>query len=91
MGFDILADPGNAVARAFGLTYTFPEYLKSIFTDVFDTRLPDWNGDASWELPVPARYVVDRDGIIRYAVVDPDYTMRPEPGETLAAVRSLVA
>ena len=90
MGFDILADPGNGVAREFGLAYAFPEYLKSIFTDVFDTRLPDWNGDASWELPVPARYVVDRDGIIRYAVADPDYTVRPEPGETLAAVRSLV-
>jgi peroxiredoxin len=90
LGFDILADPANGVARAFGLTYAFPEYLKTIFTDVFDTRLPDWNGDQSWELPVPARYVVDRDGIIRYAVADPDYTVRPEPDETLAAVRSLV-
>lgn len=89
MGFDILADPGNAVAREFGLAYAFPEYLKAIFTDVFDNRLPEWNGDDSWELPVPVRYIVDRGGIVRYAVGDPDYTVRPEPQETLAALCSL--
>ena len=90
MDFDILADPGNAVAREFGLAYAFPDYLRTIFTDVFDNRLPTWNGDDSWELPVPARYVVDRGGIVRHAVADPDYTVRPEPDATLAAVRSLV-
>ena len=89
LNFDILADPRNAIAREFGLTFAFPDYLRTIFTDVFDNRLPDWNGDDSWELPLPARYVVDRGGIIRYAATDPDYTIRPEPEDALEVVRNL--
>jgi hypothetical protein len=47
------------------------------------------NGDDSWTLPMPARHVIDRDGVIRDAQVDPDYTRRPEPSETLAVLRAL--
>ena len=77
------------MASAFGLTFAFPDYLKAVFTDVFATRLPEYNGDDSWSLPLPARLVVDRTGVVRYAKYDPDYTVRPEPEETLAAVRAL--
>jgi peroxiredoxin len=38
---------------------------------------------------MPARYVIDRDGVIRDAQVDPDYTRRPEPAATLAVLRAL--
>ena len=51
--------------------------------------LPSFNGDDSWRLPMPARYVVDRERTIRYARVDPDYMTRPEPGETLEFLRGL--
>jgi peroxiredoxin len=45
--------------------------------------------DDSWRLPVPARFVIDRDGTTRKVDVDPDYTVRPEPSETLAALDAL--
>jgi hypothetical protein len=48
-----------------------------------------YNGDESWTLPVPARYVVDGGGIIRAADVGVDYTHRPEPGKTLDDLRGL--
>ena len=53
--------------------------------------LAKFNGDPSWELPLPARYVIDRENIIRAADVNFDYTRRPDPSETLAALRNLRA
>lgn len=53
--------------------------------------LAKYNGDPSWELPLPARYVIDRQNMIRAADVNFDYTRRPEPGETLAVLRDLRA
>jgi peroxiredoxin len=55
----------------------------------FPLDIPAYNGDASWTLPMPARFVIDTRGIIRYADSDPDYTTRPEPEDTLAALRAL--
>ena len=55
----------------------------------FDLDIPRYNGDDSWTLPMPGRFVVDREGIIRAAEVHPDYTMRPEPAETVAALKRL--
>ncbi len=52
----------------------------------FDLDIPRYNGDDSWTLPMPGRFVVDREGIIRAAEVHPDYTMRPE---TVAALKRL--
>ena len=49
--------------------------------------LPSFNGDDSWTLPMPARFVIGPDGIIRYAEVNPDYTRRPEPEDVLPAIR----
>ena len=51
--------------------------------------LEKFNGDSSWELPVPARYVIDRRNVIRSADLNYDYTFRPEPAETLAVLRNL--
>ncbi len=87
--FEILGDPGNRVARAFGLTFTLPDDLRSQYRNFgFDLEL--YNGDDSWTLPIPARYLVDRDGTIRYAVMDPDHTIRPDPKETLKELESIV-
>jgi peroxiredoxin len=52
--------------------------------------LERYNGNADWELPLPARYLIDQSGTVRYAAVNPDHTCRPEPSETLAAIRELV-
>jgi peroxiredoxin len=39
------------------------------------------NGDDSWELPIPATYIIDRDGTVLYTSASEDYTDRPEPEE----------
>ena len=88
LGFPIVTDRGNPVATQFGLTFTLPDYLRALYA-TFPLNLAKYNGDASWTLPMPARFVVDRAGIIRSAESDPDYTTRPEPEDTLAALRVL--
>lgn len=81
----LLSDRGNQVARQFGLVYRVPEYQQAVYQRAF-VNLPFANGDASWELPVPATYILDREGTISYASANEDYTQRPEPAEILAAL-----
>jgi peroxiredoxin len=82
LNFRLLSDGRNQVARQFGLVYRVPEYQQSVYRRAF-VNLPMANGDDSWELPIPATYVVSRDGIVRYASLNPDYSVRPEPTEIL--------
>lgn len=51
--------------------------------------LPTVNGDESWELPVPATYVIAPDGRITLAYIEADYRQRLEPAAILAALQSL--
>jgi peroxiredoxin len=76
------------VAARFGLRFSLPEYLREVYR-TFPLDLEKFNGDASWTLPMPARFLIDRDGTIRWAESDPDYTTRPEPEDTLEALRAL--
>jgi peroxiredoxin len=78
--FPLLSDVGNKVARQFGLTYRVPAAQEAVYRRAF-VNLPLANGDQSWELPIPATYVVDRDGTILYASANEDYAERPEPSE----------
>jgi peroxiredoxin len=87
--FDILVDRGNAVAEAYGVGYTFPEYLRDLYRDVLKHDLSAHNDNPIWKLPMPARFVIDTSGIVREAKVDPDYRQRPEPSESLEVVRRL--
>ena len=86
--FPILSDAGNEVAARFGLRFALPDYLREVYA-TFPLDLAAYNGDASWTLPMPARFIIDRHGVIQYAQSDPDYTTRPEPEDTLAALRAL--
>ncbi|UEM23631.1 AhpC/TSA family protein [Skermanella mucosa] len=87
LDFPILSDEGNIVAAAFGLRFALPDYLIELYTNL-KNDLPSFNGDSSWTLPMPGRFVIGQDGVIRYAEVNPDYTRRPEPSDMLPAVRS---
>ena len=78
--FPLLSDAGNKVARQFGLTYRVPVLQEAVYRRAF-VNLPFTNGDDSWELPIPATYIVDRDGTILYASANEDYTERPELAE----------
>lgn len=85
LGFPILSDPGNGVAAAFGLRFALPDYLVELYQQM-KNDLPSFNGDPSWTLPMPGRFVIGQDGTIRYAEVNPDYTRRPEPELMLPAL-----
>ena len=80
--FPLLSDPGNGVAKQFGLTYRVPDYQEAVYRRAF-INLPFTNGDDSWELPIPATYVLGKDGKVVRAWADPDYTARPEPLDIL--------
>lgn len=86
--YELLIDRGNEVARRFGLVFPLPDALREIYRKI-GIDLEVANGDASWTLPMPARYLVDRQGVVRAADVHPDYTRRTEPAATLAALRAL--
>jgi peroxiredoxin len=78
--FPLLNDAGNKIARQFRLVYRVPEQQESIYRRSF-INLPFTNGDESWELPIPATYILERDSTVLYAFANEDYTERPEPAE----------
>ena len=88
LSFEVLRDLGNVVAERYGLVFTLPEALQQIYAK-FGIDLPHGNGDGTWRLPIPARFVIDREGIIRAVDADPDYTRRPEPGQTVEILKRL--
>jgi peroxiredoxin len=90
LNFEVLTDAGNQVGRSYGIVYEVPADLQDVYSR-FGLKVSEHNADGSWELPMPARLIVDRDGIIRYADINPDYTRRPEPEETLEALKALMA
>jgi len=85
LAFPLLVDAGNQLARQLGLVYQVPKEQQSLYSRTF-INLPFANGDSSWELPIPATFVIDRDGTILLASADEDYTNRPEPMEVLSAL-----
>ena len=88
LAYPIVADQGLAIARSFGLVFTLPDDLKAVYQG-FGIDLPKNTDHAAWELPVPSRFVVDKQGIVRSVDADPDYTVRPEATDTLAVLRSI--
>src|SRR5215472_12046530 len=70
--FPLLSDAGNKVARQFGLTYRVPPMQEAVYRRAF-VNVPFTNGDDSWELPIPATYILDQEGTILYAAANPDY------------------
>ena len=87
LGFEVLSDLGNRVARAYGLVFRLSDEVIRVFREQLGNDLARHNGDDSWQLPVPATFVIGQDGIVQLAFVDPDYKRRLEPAEILAALR----
>jgi peroxiredoxin len=86
--FDVLSDVGNRVAQSFGLVYALPEELRAAMRSN-NKALPGLNGDDSWELPVPATYVIAADGRVALAYIEVDYRKRLEPDAILSALKRL--
>ncbi len=85
--FVVLSDVGNQVAKEYGVVYQLIKEVADIYDNAFDMN--GYNGDESNELPLAATYVIDTDGIIRYAFLDADYRNRAEPDEILKALANL--
>ena len=88
VSFDILSDHGNEYAAKLGLRFKLPDDLKQAYLS-FGNDLAVRNGEDSWTLPMPGRFVIDRSGIVRAVDVDPDYRYRPEPQKTVDDVKTL--
>lgn len=90
LSFDILTDLHLKIADQFRLVFTLPDYLRDLYKS-FGSTLDRFNDEPEYRLPMPARYVIDKNGIIRAADVNADYTIRTEPSETLQQLRILSA
>jgi len=82
--FPVLFDFGNAVAEKFGIVYTIPDYHRDYYLSIL-VNLPFLNGDKNWRLPLPATYVIAKDGRVVFADAHADFRVRPEPDEVLTA------
>ena len=88
--FPILSDVKGRVRAAFGLHFELPVYLIELYKRL-QNDLPTFNDDPSWTLPMPARYVIGKDGTILYSEVNPDYTHRPEPEDIIPVLQRAAA
>ncbi|WP_201067345.1 MULTISPECIES: peroxiredoxin-like family protein [Thiorhodovibrio] len=89
--FEILSDLEDTTMRAYRLAFSVPESLRAIYQRGLGLDLADYNGDGRFVLPVPATFVIDRDGVVRYAFAETDYRQRAEPADILAALADLSA
>lgn len=85
--FPVLHDEQNAVARKYGVAYRVSNKVIPYYNEL--VNLPSHNGDPSYELPLAAAYVIDREGTIRYAFLDADFTRRADPADILTVLRRL--
>ncbi|MBH0080905.1 peroxiredoxin-like family protein [Pseudoalteromonas sp. NZS11] len=85
--FDVLSDVSNKVAEQFGLLFTLDERIQALYTQ-FGIDFEHYYGDKSFKLPLPATYVINQEGIITYAFLNEDYTLRAEPTDVMAALES---
>ena len=89
LNFHILWDEGNRIAEQLGLKFNLPEDLKVLYRDYFHTNLKLYHGDDEWSLPMPARFVLDTNGIICYAESSVDYTKRPDPDDLMRVLKNV--
>ncbi len=85
--FYVLSDMGNKTAKDYGIKYKLPPEVIASFKGRLD--LPGYNGDESWELPLSATYIINTDGTIAWAYLNPDYRERAEPDDIVKALREM--
>jgi peroxiredoxin len=88
LAFPVLSDSALKAATAFGVAFEMPPALIELYSRV-GNDLPVLNGNGRWVLPVPATYVIDRNGRVAFAHVEADYRERAEPRDVMAAVAEL--
>jgi peroxiredoxin len=96
LSYPLLSDPGAAIAEKFGIAYAIPpehrRYFQSILVNIpFNNAGLSYHNatEASWRLPLPAVFVIDRTNTIVFAEAHADFRVRPEPADVLAALEKL--
>jgi peroxiredoxin len=85
--FSVLSDVGNKVGKSYGVVFELTTDVASIYEDAFG--MSDYNGDESYQLPLAATYIIDQNGIIKYAFLDADYRKRAEPNDLIEVLETL--
>ena len=88
LSFPVLSDAGNKVAKEFGLVFTLSEQLRPLY-ESFNIDLPATNGDKSFELPIPATFIIDSDGVVKGAFVNADYKQRMDPSDIINVLKEI--
>ena len=88
LAYEVLSDIKNNVARQFGLVYVLDERLQGIYKE-FGIDIPAMNNDESYEIPIPATYVIDKEGIVVSAFAEADYTKREEPSKVIETLKKI--
>ena len=88
LSIELLSDVDNGVALDFGVAFRAPEAYRQVLQS-YGTNLNERHGNDGWIIPIPAAFVVDRSGTIRYAFVEPEFVRRAEPDEIVAVLRQL--
>lgn len=91
LGFKVLSDVGNKVARDYGIVYKVPANIRNLYEQGGMIDLTKYNDDDTMELPLAVTYIIDTDGIVKYAYLDTDYRKRAETADVLAAVQKIAA
>ena len=86
---DVVSDATSEVLKKYRLWFAVPAEIKELYRDKFGINLEKYNGEGRWELPVPATYVLDVQGVVRAGVADPDHTVRVDIEEILATLGSI--
>ena len=86
--FEVLSDVGNKVARLYGILMEVPTVLRPLYLQ-WGLDVPAVNGDDTWELPIPATLIINRDGRIESAYVNKNYTERMEPADIITVLETM--
>ena len=77
----------NGYAMSLNLTIWVGEEMKRLIRDEFGHDIASFQGNDAWLLPIPATFIVGRDGRIKERFVDPDYRKRMAIDDLLTALR----
>jgi peroxiredoxin len=85
--FPVLTDIDNGYALSLNLAIWLGAELSMELASL-GRSLPDYQGNDAWMLPIPATFVVGRDGDVKARFVDPDFRRRMAVEELVAALKS---
>lgn len=87
--FEVLTDLSHKVAKEYGITFELTPKVRELYKQFFD--LTEFNGVDAGDstLPLAATYVIDTDGMVKWAFLDADYRKRAEPDDIVQALKTL--